>query len=309
MLRHVFLIACVVAGCFGEQPGNEQPPPIGNGGTDAGLPDAGGRDPVALKIISWNVRDLFDEQDDPAKQDEVKDAGVVGTKLTNIANVLNPIAADVLALQEVENAAMLARLANALSGGYPHRILYEGNDPRGIDVALASKFPITFSRTHIYDTFTAPGGTTVYRYSRDCLEVHLDVVGRKVIVLVNHQLSQLSGGDEQRRAQAAQTRKIADALRAEDPQRTVLVTGDMNDDVTAPSTAIYVGDGAYVDIGIDVPSADRYTYVYLSTRRRYDYIFPDKDSAPWRTSVQIPHSTSISAVSDHAPVIATFSLP
>jgi endonuclease/exonuclease/phosphatase family metal-dependent hydrolase len=51
---------------------------------------------------------------------------------------------DILALQEVENRAVLERLRTQYLGpaGYRESILVEGGDPRGIDVAFLSRFPL-----------------------------------------------------------------------------------------------------------------------------------------------------------------------
>ena len=131
-------------------------------------------------IMSFNVENLFDNLDDPgkddkaylplaAKQDEThiracseievqswreeclyldwSDAAVAA-KLAAVAATIRQVSdgrgADVIAFQEVENVRILERLRQEYLGdlGYQPAVLIEGTDARGIDVAFLSKFPL-----------------------------------------------------------------------------------------------------------------------------------------------------------------------
>src|SRR5690606_40985880 len=65
----------------------------------------------------------------------------------SIARALRELQADVVVLQEVENEQVTAELA-AASGTYPHHVTSRGNDPRGIDIAVLSRWPIVAVRSH-----------------------------------------------------------------------------------------------------------------------------------------------------------------
>ena len=130
--------------------------------------------------MTFNVQNLFDNRDDPGKDDKAylpiaakqstehieacndievdswrneclyldwSDAAVE-RKLTLLANTIRQVndgaGPDIIAFQEVENAAILNRLADEfLTGlGYTTAVLIEGSDARGIDVALLSKLPL-----------------------------------------------------------------------------------------------------------------------------------------------------------------------
>ncbi|MEJ2298553.1 MAG: endonuclease/exonuclease/phosphatase family protein [Woeseiaceae bacterium] len=142
-------------------------------------------------IMSLNVQNLFDNVDDPGKDDKAylpleakQDAAhiaacnqidneswrneclyldwsddAVDFKLEAIAQVVRQVqgGADIIALQEVENLRILERLRNEyLAGlGYEPAILVEGTDVRGIDVAFLSKFPLANEPT--LHTFDVPG--------------------------------------------------------------------------------------------------------------------------------------------------------
>jgi len=133
---------------------------------------------TSVTVMSFNVQNLFDNQDDPgkddkaylpieAKQDEAHIAecneiavdswraecidldwsdATIEVKLTALANTIRQVnggnGADIIALQEVENASILDQLRTTKLAdlGYQPAILVEGTDARGIDVAILSKF-------------------------------------------------------------------------------------------------------------------------------------------------------------------------
>ncbi|NCN39776.1 hypothetical protein GW916_00870 [bacterium] len=77
---------------------------------------------------------------------------ILEQKLESLANVIRQVndgrGADLVFLQEVENIRVLKRLALKTGIRDYHPILIEGEDERGIDVALLSKFPIKSSKLH-----------------------------------------------------------------------------------------------------------------------------------------------------------------
>lgn len=92
-----------------------------------------------LTVVTFNLADLFDTQDDPAREDTVLSRAEFERRLEKRARAIghrlgNP---DLIALQEVENRAVLeALLARPEIGeGYAY-LLVEGPDRRGLDVAL-----------------------------------------------------------------------------------------------------------------------------------------------------------------------------
>ncbi|MBL6689266.1 MAG: endonuclease/exonuclease/phosphatase family protein [Pseudomonadales bacterium] len=136
--------------------------------------------PVSVTLMTLNVQNLFDNLDDPGKDDKAylpiaakqnkahrdecsrisnrnwrseclhldwSDAAL-DHKMSVLAKVIRQVNAgegpDVVALQEVENEYILERLRTEyLDGlGYQKSILLEGKDRRGIDVAFLSKLPM-----------------------------------------------------------------------------------------------------------------------------------------------------------------------
>jgi endonuclease/exonuclease/phosphatase family metal-dependent hydrolase len=288
---------------------------------DAGSePDAGGQPvldagyygpSVTFKVMTWNVHNLFDTVDD-SYEDEVLTASQLGAKLDHIATVIRNNQPDVLALQEVEKESLLVQL-NAKLGSSAfanYRLVPTYRDPRGINVAVMSRFPINVVSNASYYIWPT-GSTRYYRFPRDCLEVHLDLGGnRKAVLLINHHTSMLSDPDgTERNAQSFGAVQIANHLRSQDPFLAVIIAGDMNsDEGTQPITTLLDG-GNYVDIGMRVSASSRWTYEYDGDRQRLDYLMPDARAAAWVSNVTFIHGSDVDAASDHQPVRATFTFP
>jgi len=108
----------------------------------------------------------------------------VSKKIANLAKAIksyNQNGPDVLVLVEIENINAVNLLVDkGLGGVYKHRVLIEGDDNRGIDVGLASKYPIVSSKHHSIFMNGKKLDT------RGILEVTLNVNGKTVTVFANH---------------------------------------------------------------------------------------------------------------------------
>ena len=143
-----------------------------------------------VSVMTFNVENLFDNKDDPERVDEtyiaLKDKQtakhlegcnlievkswrdsclyldwndeVIDIKLQNLSTVILSEDVDIIGLQEVENIGMLERLYNRVKqNGYVAYDLIEGQDERGIDLGIISKFPIKKSILHrICLLYTSP---------------------------------------------------------------------------------------------------------------------------------------------------------
>jgi endonuclease/exonuclease/phosphatase family metal-dependent hydrolase len=172
----------------------------------------------------------------------------------NTARVIHDLDADVVALIEAESRPALVRFGDALmpavgGQGYDHVMLIDGNDERGIDVAIMTKagFDITDIRSHVDD---ADDDGQIF--SRDCAEYAVRTPsGARVIVLVNHLKSKGFGSqatsNKKRRRQAARIKKIYDDLRAAG-EALVAVVGDFNDTPASAPLAPLLGQTDLKDI-------------------------------------------------------------
>lgn len=162
--------------------------------------------------------------------------------ISNTARVIREVGADVVGVIEAEDRLTLARFTDSLlldpAGAepvYPHVMVIDGNDPRGIDVGvLATKvYPLRMMRSHIDDgTF----GDRVF--SRDCPEywftfpVGSALAGQDLVVLLNHFKSKFGGNNvasiARRKRQSTRVAEIYNDLRAAGVDH-VVVLGDFND--------------------------------------------------------------------------------
>jgi endonuclease/exonuclease/phosphatase family metal-dependent hydrolase len=128
-----------------------------------------------------------------------------------------------------------AQLRDGAAVRYPHVMLIDGNDDRGIDVAILTKegWPLGTVRSHVDDI----DGSGVI-FGRDCPEYEVRTPGgHRLVVLVNHLKSKGYGSqadnNERRRRQAQRVAEIYRRLR-KDGVSYVVVLGDSND---TPSSA------------------------------------------------------------------------
>jgi endonuclease/exonuclease/phosphatase family metal-dependent hydrolase len=174
---------------------------------------------------------------------------LTGVEVLNTGRVINAVRPDVLTLVEVEDRPSLTRFNDQVlqyEYQYPfnHNILVDGNDPRGIDIALMSQRPILGVRS--YSDLPRPGHMELL-FSRDCPEYSVALpYDRLLIVLGNHFKSQGYGNtaanDAKRHDQAAGVVQIYQAALQLTPY--VAITGDLNAGREHPSIApLFAGTG------------------------------------------------------------------
>ncbi len=295
-----FVSALVALGC-----GDDVPLPADAGERDSGRD--GSSSPVTFTVATWNVENFFDEVNDPETFDEVPSPSEVARKIENVARVLRALDADVIALQEVENTALLDRLADGpLSDmGYTERHLIDSFDPRGIDVACLARVPVTNVVSHQGERFSGNGGE--YFFARDALEIFAEPGGVPVIVMVLHLRSMLDGGDDHRLAEAMQARRIADR-RYEMGFARLLIAGDLNDLPTSVTLQSILESDRWTNLTEVVPDEDRWTFTFRGRRQQIDYLIGSPELTQERGEVRIIHGPEVDAASDHSPIRASFVL-
>jgi endonuclease/exonuclease/phosphatase family metal-dependent hydrolase len=166
---------------------------------------------------------------------ELKSEPVDGLAMEHTAMVIRDVAADIVGVVEAENRIVLDKFSAPLLkkiGGdpYPHVMVIDGNDDRGIDVGLMTRvgYDLVTIRSHVDDT-DAKGEI----FSRDCPEFLVTTpTGARLVVLVNHFKSKGYGraadSNDRRKRQAARTAEIYQRLLA-DGEENVVVLGDLND--------------------------------------------------------------------------------
>ncbi|MBW2733357.1 MAG: endonuclease/exonuclease/phosphatase family protein [Deltaproteobacteria bacterium] len=318
----VFMVALSLGACRGEDtvsPDGSIPPDRGPA-VDRFVTDLTIGPPVKVVVATFNVRNFFDSQDDPDTFDDVESASAVSAKVRALGTALRALDADIVALQEIETLALLERLNGEELGslGYTEMRLLEGNDLRGIDVALLSRHPIISTTSHARDIFDGVDvqDTDRHGFSRDCLEVVVEPSpARRLVLLINH-LRAADYSDPQdalfaRHAQAARVRQIADSTLTWEPNANLAVLGDLNDVPESRTLSLLtLGDPPLKDLHDSLSMSQRYTYIYKGDQTVLDYILAspglvaDLEAGSARTN----HSSVFSTTSDHFPVLATFML-
>ncbi len=260
---------------------------------------------------------------------ELRKEDVTWEATFNTARVIAETAPDILILVEVENRPTFKRfddqvLKESFGMQFNHFLVIDGNDERGIDVGIASRFPIKSVISHVDEPYADESGRL---FSRDCPEYEISLAGGKsLVILPNHFKSKRSGNDEastlKRTAQAKRTLEIAKsaATRAD----YVLIGGDLNDTPDSEAMLELLKDG-FVDVNdhADYPVDRPGTYNTGTASSKIDYLIM---SAPLRgklltTGIErrgsfhprtwTPFDTVTSATteaSDHHLVWATFDI-
>ena len=184
--------------------------------------------PASFRVMTYNVENFFDHLHDAGTSDyqylplEYKNANpevqsycatqtgyyrercfkmdwseaAFHAKALNLARVIKDSGSetpDILILQEVENINVLQKLVEwgLANEGYREILLIEGPDPRGIDVGIISKFPLSQStKYHQIDLSPVYPAPQKPKLTRGILEATFNVHGVDVTIFSNHWPSQ-----------------------------------------------------------------------------------------------------------------------
>ena len=199
-----------------------------------------------VRIVFWNVENLYDPYDDTTKlDDEFTSTGAkhwtwlkFSTKLNHVAKTImatgewSPPA--VVGLCEVENRYVLNKLIyeTPLKAWKYKFIHHESPDLRGVDVAMLYRpalFKVLFSRTF---TIRFPFDTLVQ--TREILLAKGILFNHDTLsIFINHWPSRRGGylASQPRRIYVASVlRKLIDSVQKAEPAANILVMGDFNDE-------------------------------------------------------------------------------
>lgn len=205
-----------------------------------------------IKVVFYNVENLFDTINDPEIHDEEFtptgakkwNAAKYNKKLSNIERVFFDIASidkdfpAIIGVAEIENRSVLEDIVSCpkLAPANYRIVHYDSPDKRGVDVAM-------FYRPDIFKLQGSKAVKTVIPeledfFTRDILTAWGTIHGEPVYFMVVHWPSRLRGKEQSeylRVAAGKQMKAIADSvLRADDDTR-IIIMGDFNDDPTDKS--------------------------------------------------------------------------
>lgn len=194
-----------------------------------------------LDLMFWNVENLFDIEDDPKKRDNDFLPGGAKRytirsfylKVQHLADVINFIDPDLLAMVEVENENALKQLCAELSHSKDWAIIIdEGLDIRGIDPALIyRKEKFIYCSHKYYPVFIEERGY----HSRPIMRVDLAIqdASDTLSIFINHWPSRRGGkqhSDKFRNYAAECLIKAINETIKEHEYHQLVITGDFNDD-------------------------------------------------------------------------------
>lgn len=212
---------------------------------------------------------------------ELKTEPVDELAMRHTARVMKDVDAEILGVIEAENRISLIRFSGQmleLVGGTPYTrvMLIDGNDDRGIDVAVLTKpgFEIVNVKSHVDDA-DAQG----LIFSRDCPEYSITTPsGETIVLLVNHLKSKGYGGqtssNAKRRRQAKGTAEIYARLVAEG-HTAVAVVGDFNDTPDSAALAPLLANTDLQDVSAHakfIPDGREGTFGNGTKDNKIDYI-------------------------------------
>ncbi|MEZ4316398.1 MAG: endonuclease/exonuclease/phosphatase family protein [Myxococcota bacterium] len=206
--------------------------------------------------------------------------------------------ADVFALQEVESLPVLKQFRDQHLGGasnWPYALVIDGNDSRGIDVGVLSRYPIVHARSWQYLEIGDR-----YAFDRDCLEVDLETPLGVLTLYVNHFKSMRAPNRTdghgraltraRREEQARSVREIVCSRFGDDPSDgAFVVLGDFNDYVTddhqgRSGIRSLVQWSAVENVVDRLPEAERWTHYFpgyaneglAPAYRQLDFLLPSR---------------------------------
>ena len=227
-----------------------------------GVADAPAKPAGAVRIATYNILNLFDDDDDPAlsgRYEDIDDTKPLHERLA-VARAIRELDADVLCVQEIESVAALTEFRDEFLAdmGYKHIASVDAGDERGIEQAVLSRKPIVHTQNWVrkplggvHPENYGPSGKNWYAgqpivFHRSPLRVDVDLGtpdAPQIVTLfvVHHKSGRYSA--YWRDAEAAGTAELLKDLQVEHPDRPVLVLGDFNALTTDPSVQTYLKAG------------------------------------------------------------------
>lgn len=270
-----------------------------------------------IAIATYNVRNLFDQYDNPYTTDEITKPKLP-KELDVLATCIKKVDADILFLQEIEYGGVLDQFAKDRLPEYPYIVENPTSDPRGATLGILSKVPIKQIVSHRLDPLTPDGRNLLYnRFARDLLRIDIEPQPGLKISLYNVHLKSkrnTDGDPHSTRWRLAEAMKIAEILKNDYNSgiKKFVIMGDFND--TFESNPLHAIRNALpaplVDANDNIPLKSRVTYEDSRFSEAIDFIFISPDLAPARIpdSGVIFRGKPFTSASDHFPVKAVLQL-
>jgi endonuclease/exonuclease/phosphatase family metal-dependent hydrolase len=183
-----------------------------------------------ISLMTWNLNNLFDGNDDGTEHPEYRQAA--GWSTEKYMGRLNAISAaigkvepppDIITVQEVESLGILDDIAGSLTG---YSWIHFANNPDApLGLGIISRFPLSETKVH---SITIGGDTT----PRPILETRVHAKEREFIIFACHWKSKIGKADVTENTRKASARSILRRIRElwrDEPELGVIISGDLNE--------------------------------------------------------------------------------
>lgn len=257
--------------------------------------------PQSVTFLWWNLQNFFDTEDDPYKNDTVLTEEQYLKKLQLVSGVIKKIDADIVGVCEIENIAVLSNVAKLT--GYKYYYLEEGNDPRGIDLALLSKYPAEY-KTNI-EMLTPYKNNPNYKFSRDCPVAKININNNDIYILLNH-LKSMVGDDNTELKRVAQINGILDIIDfiyKNENNPTILLMGDFNSYRHSEPMNILEKSGLII-LNYQYNEKTTYTTEFNRNKKDFDYFLVNNNLFKQIKSFNLKthNNKGFKKISDHYPL-------
>lgn len=292
---------------------------------------------MGIRVATFNIENLFARY---RFRQNFNPVGADGFSINNLAfdvhdeeakqitaKAIREVNADIICLQEVENLEVVDRFNSRYmyDKKYEHRLVIDSHDPRHIDVAVLSRYPFTRIATHRHER-NADGYRWIF--SRDCLEVDIEVGKKTLSLYVNHFKSMIYTREETKERRVEQVNRVAEIIdeqwKKKKYEGNFIVLGDFNDYIDEETSLTALVDHDHLVNVVDrLPKDKRWTHYYAGggEYRQLDYLLLSKALAaknagkpkierrglPWRATrageTRFPNvGESDPKASDHCPL-------
>ncbi|MCA9598671.1 MAG: endonuclease/exonuclease/phosphatase family protein [Myxococcales bacterium] len=271
---------------------------------------------TTLRVATFNVHLFFDPTCDsgscgPGDFEQAPSQTAFDSRAEAIANAIRSLDADVISLQELETQVSMEALSSRLKDLYPTTVFVETGAPGSMDVAVFGKGKLLEARKHRDMPLKRPDGSST-TFSREFLEVHQQIGGRRVIAFAAHFRSKNNDDPGRRLAEAQAAHDIVVASTQEFPDAVVVLAGDLNDTPGSPPISALESGNVLLRAASDLPLAEQYTYQWNGHGEAIDHVYlaTSAQGAYVPSSAKVVHDPSGwgLAASDHAAVTADFAL-
>lgn len=263
-------------------------------GSPAPLPKA----PGTVRLATYNLENLYDNQDDPALSGQHEDMNSVKppAQLEGLAAAIRTLDADILAVEEVESEAALRWFRDTYLKdlGYTHLASVDAGDERGIEQGVLSRFPIKSvqnwpgrelggAQPDKEGDRANPLAGQPMRFHRSPLRVEIEIAkdAAPPYTLTLFVVHQKSGrfSDYWRRAEAGGLLQLVDETQKTSPDANIAIVGDFNA-IASDAPIQTIVSGGLIDLFADLRATGEARYITHESGRAIDYIFINRNLEP-----------------------------